>query len=63
MIDSTLRDGMHAMKHRFTLDQVAEIAGKLEDANIEAVEMSHGDGLGGSSINYGFAAHSDREYL
>jgi 4-hydroxy 2-oxovalerate aldolase len=63
MIDTTLRDGMHAMKHRFTLDQVADIAGKLEDANIEAVEMSHGDGLGGSSINYGFAAHSDREYL
>jgi len=63
VIDSTLRDGMHAVRHRFTLTQVADIAGKLEDARVEAVEMSHGDGIGGSSINYGFAAHSDYEYL
>lgn len=63
IIDSTLRDGMHAFRHKFTVDQMTKIAGSLEDANVEVVEVSHGDGLGGSSVNYGFAAHSDSEYL
>ena len=63
IIDTTLRDGMHAFRHKFTTDQMTRIAGSLEDANVGVVEVSHGDGLGGSSVNYGFAAHTDTEYL
>lgn len=63
IIDTTLRDGMHAVKHKFTVEQMIKIAGALEEAKVGTIEVSHGDGLGGSSINYGFAAASDKEYL
>ncbi len=63
IIDSTLRDGMHAVSHQFTPDEVAEIAAGLDAAGIDTIEVSHGDGIGGSSYNYGFAAAKDEDYL
>lgn len=63
IIDTTLRDGMHSVSHQFTTEQMATIAAELDKAGVYAVEVSHGDGLGGSSIQYGFSRHTDEEYL
>lgn len=61
--DMSLRDGMHPKRHQITLDQMVAVATALDAARMPLIEVTHGDGLGGSSINYGFALHSDREYL
>ncbi len=61
--DMTLRDGMHPKRHRITREQMTSIAGALDAAGIPLIEVGHGDGLGGSSVNYGFSLHSDEEYL
>ena len=61
--DMTLRDGMHPKRHRMTLDQMKSIATGLDQAGVPLIEVTHGDGLGGSSVNYGFPTHSDEEYL
>ncbi|ALS97047.1 4-hydroxy-2-oxovalerate aldolase [Lacimicrobium alkaliphilum] len=61
--DMSLRDGMHAKQHQITLQQMIDIATGLDDAGMPMIEVTHGDGLGGASLNYGFAAHSDEDYL
>ncbi|MDK2871282.1 MAG: 4-hydroxy-2-oxovalerate/4-hydroxy-2-oxohexanoate aldolase [bacterium] len=63
IVDTTLRDGSHAVSHQFTEDDIKAIAKGLDEAGVEYIEVSHGDGLGGSSYNYGFSKLTDEEML
>ncbi|MFZ9904169.1 MAG: 4-hydroxy-2-oxovalerate aldolase [Steroidobacteraceae bacterium] len=61
--DMCLRDGMHPKRHQITVEQMRAIAKGLDEAGVPLIEVTHGDGLGGESVNYGFPLHSDEEYL
>jgi 4-hydroxy-2-oxovalerate/4-hydroxy-2-oxohexanoate aldolase len=61
--DNCLRDGMHAKRHQISIEQMITVAKGLDAAGIPLLEVTHGDGLGGASVNYGFPACSDEQYL
>ena len=63
LTDSTLRDGSHAVRHQFTVDQVRKVVTALDNAGVPVIEVTHGDGLGGSSFNYGFSHTAEMDLV
>jgi len=63
LVDTTLRDGSHTVSHQFTPEDVKTVASALDAAGIDIIEVGHGDGLTGSTINYGFGSHTDVELI
>ena len=63
IVDTSLRDGSHAMSHRFTVEEVRAVVGGLDAAGVAVIEVTHGDGLAGSTFNYGFSAVDELELI
>ena len=63
MTDTSLRDGSHHKRHQFTKDEVGAIVAALDAAGVPVIEVTHGDGLGGSSFNYGFSKTPEQELI
>ncbi|CAM3443765.1 4-hydroxy-2-oxovalerate aldolase [Arcobacter aquimarinus] len=61
--DMSLRDGMHSIRHQFSLEEMTRMSTAMDSAGVPYIEVTHGDGLGGSSLNYGFGKHTDEEWL
>ena len=61
--DTSLRDGSHHKRHQFTGDEVRAIVAALDAAGVPVIEVTHGDGLGGSSFNYGFSKTPEQELI
>lgn len=61
--EMSLRDGMHSKRHQISVDEMIRVATAVDAAGVPLIEVTHGDGLGGASVNYGFPAHTDEEYL
>lgn len=63
IVDTTLRDGSHAVSHSFSPDQVRKIASQLDESGVYMIEVSHGDGISGSSYNYGFSKYPEMDLI
>lgn len=63
MHDMCLRDGMHAKKEQISVEQMVKVATALDDAGVPYIQVTHGAGMGGNSLQHGFAPHSNEEYV